>query len=43
VTGKYFDGDRDAAADRQASDPEARRRLREASERLVAGRDKPLT
>jgi NAD(P)-dependent dehydrogenase (short-subunit alcohol dehydrogenase family) len=38
VTGKYFDGQRESAPDAQASDPVARRRLREASEALVAGR-----
>jgi NAD(P)-dependent dehydrogenase (short-subunit alcohol dehydrogenase family) len=35
VTGKYFDRERESAPDPQASDPEARRRLREASERLI--------
>jgi NAD(P)-dependent dehydrogenase (short-subunit alcohol dehydrogenase family) len=36
VTGKYFEGEREAAAHPQAYDPDARRRLRELSERLVA-------
>ena len=36
VTGRYFDGLRAATPDRQAQDPEARRRLRELSERLVS-------
>jgi NAD(P)-dependent dehydrogenase (short-subunit alcohol dehydrogenase family) len=36
VTGKYFDRVRDGRAHRQAYDPEARRRLRELSGRLVA-------
>jgi NAD(P)-dependent dehydrogenase (short-subunit alcohol dehydrogenase family) len=35
VTGRYFDGQREAAADAQAYDPEARARLRELSERLT--------
>jgi NAD(P)-dependent dehydrogenase (short-subunit alcohol dehydrogenase family) len=34
-TGKYFEGEREAAAHAQAYDPDARRRLRELSERLV--------
>jgi NAD(P)-dependent dehydrogenase (short-subunit alcohol dehydrogenase family) len=37
VSGKYFDGKREAAADSQAYDETARARLREHSERLVAG------
>ena len=37
VTGKYFNGQRESAPDPQASDPVARRRLREASEQLVSG------
>jgi NAD(P)-dependent dehydrogenase (short-subunit alcohol dehydrogenase family) len=36
VTGRYFFGNDEARADDQAYDPEARRRLRELSERLVA-------
>jgi NAD(P)-dependent dehydrogenase (short-subunit alcohol dehydrogenase family) len=36
VTGRYFDGTGESAAHPQAYDPEARRRLRELSERLVA-------
>jgi NAD(P)-dependent dehydrogenase (short-subunit alcohol dehydrogenase family) len=36
VTGVYFNGRREARADPQAYDSEARRRLRELSERLVA-------
>jgi NAD(P)-dependent dehydrogenase (short-subunit alcohol dehydrogenase family) len=36
VTGAYFNGTREARADAQAYDPDARRRLRELSERLVA-------
>jgi NAD(P)-dependent dehydrogenase (short-subunit alcohol dehydrogenase family) len=36
VTGQYFDGERESAAHPQAYDPEARRRLRELSERLAA-------
>ncbi len=35
VTGRYFEGTREAAPDRQAFDPEARRRLRELSARLT--------
>jgi NAD(P)-dependent dehydrogenase (short-subunit alcohol dehydrogenase family) len=35
VSGRFFDGAREAAADPQAYDPEARRRLWEESERLV--------
>ena len=35
VTGRYFDGTRDAAPNPQALNPEARRRLRELSERLT--------
>jgi NAD(P)-dependent dehydrogenase (short-subunit alcohol dehydrogenase family) len=35
VSGRFFDGTREAAADPQAYDPEARRRLWEQSERLV--------
>jgi NAD(P)-dependent dehydrogenase (short-subunit alcohol dehydrogenase family) len=35
VTGRYFNGPREARADPQAYDPEARRRLRELSERLT--------
>ncbi len=35
VTGKYFDGQREARADRQAYDPEARDRLRRLSEELT--------
>jgi NAD(P)-dependent dehydrogenase (short-subunit alcohol dehydrogenase family) len=37
VSGRFFDGVRESAADPQAYDPEARRRLWEASERLVGG------
>jgi NAD(P)-dependent dehydrogenase (short-subunit alcohol dehydrogenase family) len=37
VTGKFFDRERESAANPQAYDPEARRRLWELSERLVAG------
>jgi NAD(P)-dependent dehydrogenase (short-subunit alcohol dehydrogenase family) len=36
VTGRFFDGAREAAAHPQASDPDARRRLWEQSERLAA-------
>jgi NAD(P)-dependent dehydrogenase (short-subunit alcohol dehydrogenase family) len=36
VTGRYFDGTGESAAHAQAYDPEARRRLRVLSERLVA-------
>jgi NAD(P)-dependent dehydrogenase (short-subunit alcohol dehydrogenase family) len=36
VTGQFFNGTRQAAAHEQAYDPDARRRLWEASERLVA-------
>jgi NAD(P)-dependent dehydrogenase (short-subunit alcohol dehydrogenase family) len=36
VTGVYFHGKREARADPQAYDPDARRRLRELSERLAA-------
>jgi NAD(P)-dependent dehydrogenase (short-subunit alcohol dehydrogenase family) len=36
VTGVYFNGQREAEPDPQAHDPEARRRLRELSEELVA-------
>jgi hypothetical protein len=36
VTGRYFNGRREASADPQAYDAEAVRRLRELSERLVA-------
>jgi NAD(P)-dependent dehydrogenase (short-subunit alcohol dehydrogenase family) len=36
TTGRYYSGTHEARADRQAYDPEARRRLRELSERLVA-------
>ena len=35
VTGRYFDGGREARPERQAADPGARRRLRDLSERLV--------
>jgi hypothetical protein len=35
VTGRYFNGVRKARADAQAYDADARRRLRELSERLV--------
>ena len=35
VTGRYFDGQSEARAHPQAYDPDARRRLRELSERLV--------
>jgi NAD(P)-dependent dehydrogenase (short-subunit alcohol dehydrogenase family) len=42
VTGRYFDGLREARADAQAYDPEARRRLRELSEQLVADAIGPL-
>jgi len=38
VTGRYFNRLEDARAEAQAYDPEARRRLREASERLVGER-----
>jgi NAD(P)-dependent dehydrogenase (short-subunit alcohol dehydrogenase family) len=36
VTGRYFDGESEARAHEQAYDPEARRRLRELSQRLTA-------
>lgn len=35
VTGRYFDGQREAKADPQAYDPDARRRLREAADELI--------
>jgi NAD(P)-dependent dehydrogenase (short-subunit alcohol dehydrogenase family) len=35
VTGRYFDGQREARADEQAYDPEARERLRRLSEKLT--------
>jgi hypothetical protein len=35
VSGRYFDGEVEAAPDPQALDPEARRRLRELSEELT--------
>jgi NAD(P)-dependent dehydrogenase (short-subunit alcohol dehydrogenase family) len=35
VSGRYFNGEREAEPDLQARDPEARRRLRELSDRLV--------
>nr|MBA3475005.1 hypothetical protein [Rubrobacter sp.] len=35
VTGRYFDRQREARADEQASDPEARARLRRLSEELT--------
>jgi NAD(P)-dependent dehydrogenase (short-subunit alcohol dehydrogenase family) len=38
VSGHYFDGQREAAAESQAYDPDARARLRELSERLVSAR-----
>lgn len=38
VTGQYFDGQREASADRQAYEPAARARLREISEELIAAR-----
>jgi len=37
VSGRYFNGRREARADAQAYDADARRRLRELSERLTAG------
>jgi hypothetical protein len=37
VSGRYFNGLREAAPDPQADDPQARRRLWELSERLVGG------
>jgi NAD(P)-dependent dehydrogenase (short-subunit alcohol dehydrogenase family) len=36
VTGKYFNGTRESSPHPQANDPDARRRLRELSERLLA-------
>jgi NAD(P)-dependent dehydrogenase (short-subunit alcohol dehydrogenase family) len=36
VTGRYFNGRREARADAQAYDPDARRRLRELSDALIA-------
>ena len=39
VTGRYYNGQRESRADPQAYDPEARRRLRELSERLIASLD----
>jgi NAD(P)-dependent dehydrogenase (short-subunit alcohol dehydrogenase family) len=36
VTGRYFDGTREATPQQQARDPDARRQLRELSEKLVA-------
>jgi len=36
LSGRYFNGQREAAPDTQAHDPDARRRLRELSERLWA-------
>jgi NAD(P)-dependent dehydrogenase (short-subunit alcohol dehydrogenase family) len=38
ITGRYYDGQREARADAQAYDPDARRQLRELSDRLVAVR-----
>ncbi len=38
VTGRIFDGTREAAADPQAYDPDARRRLWEESDSLASGR-----
>jgi NAD(P)-dependent dehydrogenase (short-subunit alcohol dehydrogenase family) len=38
VSGRFFDREREAAAQPQAYDPEARRRLWELSERLIQGR-----
>jgi NAD(P)-dependent dehydrogenase (short-subunit alcohol dehydrogenase family) len=35
VSGRFFDGTRESSADGQAHDPEARRRLRKASEELT--------
>ena len=35
MTGKYFNGQSEARADPQAYDADARRRLRELSERLI--------
>jgi hypothetical protein len=35
ITGRYFDGQREARADEQAYDPEARERLRRLSEELT--------
>jgi len=35
VTGHYFEGQREARAERQAYDPEARKRLRALSEELT--------
>jgi NAD(P)-dependent dehydrogenase (short-subunit alcohol dehydrogenase family) len=44
VTGRYFNRERDARALAQAYDPDARRRLRELSERLTArSADRPRT
>jgi hypothetical protein len=36
VTGRYFNGRRDARADAQAYEPDARRRLRELSDQLAS-------
>ncbi len=36
VTGRYFDGEREAKADRQAYDRDARRKLWALSEKLLA-------
>ncbi|MBW8482306.1 SDR family NAD(P)-dependent oxidoreductase [Actinomadura sp. PM05-2] len=37
VTGRYYDGLRETAPHRQAADPDARRRLRELTDALIAG------
>lgn len=37
VTGRYLNGEQDTRADEQAYDPEARKRLRDLSERLTTG------
>jgi hypothetical protein len=39
VTGRYFDGQREARADEQAYDPSARERLRRLSEELTGLRE----
>jgi hypothetical protein len=43
VSGRYFSGLRPAEPDPQAHDPEARRRLRELSERLCGLRRRATT
>jgi hypothetical protein len=42
ATGRYFDGTREARADRQAYDAAARKRLWDSSEKLCEGFLQPL-